>query len=346
MRLTWRAIALPIGLANTTAARSTTRRGFIFTTFQAFYTVRKNHSGTLYHGFHLLFTSEMARDNRYGHPNRTGGPARAAASSSSSMGTEYDSLLGRPPSYTSIWTPPSSNSSLSSQASLEARSEARPGECCRCARYSFLGTACWAVTIIIFSTLFFLPGIISAVKNTPAVLPPPVPAPTPTPTSTNSPPVVPSVAPPPPPPEPPYRRAGLSGDDVPLAGSTYIISEANSSKALTHNGDEGVMMSDYQKGLMAQRWGCHEADGWLGFTVETGQTTLFLGYSPWPSPATLRCSARTLQYSEMFMVTKLEEHGFRLKMKDGNALKPVGRDSSGALAMVGTSDVWWRFTKV
>ncbi|EGX51399.1 hypothetical protein AOL_s00054g98 [Orbilia oligospora ATCC 24927] len=285
----------------------------------------------------------MARDNRYGQPNRTRGPVRASASSS--MGTEYDPLLERPPSYTSVWTPPSSNSSLPSQASLEARSEARPGECCRCARYSFLGTACWAVTIMIFSTLFFLPGIISAVKNTPAV--PPLPVPTITLTSTltftKPPPVVPTVAPPP---EPPYRRAGLSGDGVPLAGSTYIISEANSSKALTHNGDEGVMMSDYQKGLMTQRWGCHEADGWLGFTVETGQTTLFLGYSPWPSPATLRCSARTLQYSEMFMVTKLEEHGFRLKMKDGNALKPVGRDSSGALAMVGTSDVWWRFTKV
>ncbi|KAF3281603.1 hypothetical protein TWF970_002160 [Orbilia oligospora] len=181
----------------------------------------------------------------------------------------------------------------------------------------------------------------------PALAVPPLPVPTITLTSTltftKPPPVVPTVAPPP---EPPYRRAGLSGDGVPLAGSTYIISEANSSKALTHNGDEGVMMSDYQKGLMTQRWGCHEADGWLGFTVETGQTTLFLGYSPWPSPATLRCSARTLQYSEMFMVTKLEEHGFRLKMKDGNALKPVGRDSSGALAMVGTSDVWWRFTKV
>ncbi|RVD80380.1 uncharacterized protein DFL_008277 [Arthrobotrys flagrans] len=159
-------------------------------------------------------------------------------------------------------------------------------------------------------------------------------------TTTNSPPTAPPV------PEPPYRRAGLGGNDVPEPGSAYIITEANSSKALTYDGNEGVYMTDYHKSSMAQRWGCHEADGWLGFTIETGHTTLFLGYSPWPSPATLRCSGRTMQYSEMFMVSKLPEHGFSLIMKDGTALKPVGRDGSGALAMVGTSNVWWRFTKV
>ncbi|KAK6517123.1 hypothetical protein TWF506_007000 [Arthrobotrys conoides] len=277
--------------------------------------------------------------NRYGPSNRshaTRGRTRGRTRTPASRSTEEDPLLDRPPSYASIWTPPASTTPpFTSQSS--------PNECCKCARYSLLKTACVAVTVLVFSTLFFLPSIITAVKDNSgkSKLPAPV---LPTPTSTNPPPVVPPVVPPAP--EPPYRRIGLSGDDAPQAGSTYIISEANSSKALTHDGNEGVMMMDYHKGLMAQRWGCHEADGWLGFTVETGHTTLFLGYSPWPSPATLRCSARNLQYSEMFMVIKLAEDGYQLKMQDGKTLKPVGRDSSGALAMVGTSDVWWRFTKV
>ncbi|KAK6356701.1 hypothetical protein TWF718_001043 [Orbilia javanica] len=266
---------------------------------------------------------------------------RYGSSRQHSSTPERSSLLrdDRPPSYSSVWDPEPTPIVSS-----------RPRECCECARHesSTRKFVCFitAIVILVLPTIFLLPSIITAVKGSPGKSERPAPV-VPSPPTTNPPPVAPSVAPPPPPPpEPPYRRAGLSGDDVPLPGSVYIISEANSSMALTYDGAEGVSMRGYQKGLMAQRWGCHESDGWLGFTIETGHNTLFLGYSPWPYPATLRCSARTLQYSEMFMVSKLPEHGFRLNMKDGTALKPVGRDRSGALAMVGTSDVWWRFTKV
>lgn len=333
----------------------TTRRGFTFSELPDLHIATNNHTGTLDRGFHSSVVSKMATGYNYGQP---GGWARP------SRNTENNPLLSgeNPPSYTSTWSPP--HTTTFSTPRLTPRSTPQPSlnESCKCgARYSFLKTVCWATSIVIISTFCLLPSIITAWKDTPGKSQRPAPvlpyptitttttaittfsttfSTTTTTTTTNSPPTAPPV------PEPPYRRAGLGGNDVPEPGSAYIITEANSSKALTYDGNEGVYMTDYHKSSMAQRWGCHEADGWLGFTIETGHTTLFLGYSPWPSPATLRCSARTMQYSEMFMVSKLPEHGFSLIMKDGTALKPVGRDGSGALAMVGTSNVWWRFTKV
>ncbi|KAK6533936.1 hypothetical protein TWF281_005279 [Arthrobotrys megalospora] len=217
------------------------------------------------------------------------------------------------------------------------------GECCKCGYYSFLKTVSVAGTIVAIFTLFLLPGIIAAWRA------PYNPAPLkPLPDSPNKEPPPPHKEPwhPPPPPSEPYQLAGLGGSDVPLPGSTYIITEANSSKALTYNGNEGVAMDEYHHHLRNQQWSCHEAEGWLGFAVDPGHSTVFLGYGAWPSPPTLRSGARVQQFNEMFVISKLPEHGYRMIMRDGGGLKPVGRDSDGRLAMVGVSDVWWRFTKV
>ncbi|KAK6509843.1 hypothetical protein TWF481_004572 [Arthrobotrys musiformis] len=280
----------------------------------------------------------MSRNN-YGQPTWST-PTRRNPETASLL-----SSGSAPPSYSSVWDPPPP------VVTNASRTGPLPKECCRCAFFAFLQVAWITSAVVIITAFIALPSVILAWNG--ATGESPVPAPvipspshshSPSPSPTNS--LRPVVPPPPPPPPPePFQKVGLSGEDVPLPGLVYIITEANSSMALTYNGNEGVVMAEYNKQLRTQKWNCHEAEGWLAFTVDPGYTTLFLGYSPWPSPAHLRCSARTLQYSEMFQVSKLENHGFRMKMKDGSSLKPVGRDSSGALAMVGTSDVWWRFTK-
>ncbi|KAK6533935.1 hypothetical protein TWF281_005278 [Arthrobotrys megalospora] len=145
---------------------------------------------------------------------------------------------------------------------------------------------------------------------------------------------------------PPYERVGLSGLDSPWPGSMYIITEADSTSALTYDGRGGVRMTEYQKNDITQMWTCHETDGWLAFAHDPGAgSTVYLGYRAWPQAATLCSSAKSAEFNEQFDVRSRPDGGFQLRMRNGFGLEPLGRDG-GTLSRVRQSDVWWRFTKV
>ncbi|EPS41120.1 hypothetical protein H072_4977 [Dactylellina haptotyla CBS 200.50] len=145
---------------------------------------------------------------------------------------------------------------------------------------------------------------------------------------------------------PPPRADGLRFNDPPWPGSVYVITEANTTQALTYYSDGSVGLTSYQRGTKHQRWTCRERDGWLAFTAEASDSVVFLGYSAWPSGPTMRCTATEEQFNEMFCVRKRSEDGFQVLMRRNNGLRPLGKDGGGTLAVVEVSDLWWGFSKV
>ncbi|EWC45537.1 hypothetical protein DRE_05395 [Drechslerella stenobrocha 248] len=136
----------------------------------------------------------------------------------------------------------------------------------------------------------------------------------------------------------------LYGEDAPWPGSTYIISEKDTSNVITFE-DKKVILAEYNPGQSNQRWVCHAKDGWLGFTNDPGMSTVYMGYY---EKSKLRCYQSHLLAQEMFCVRKRPEGGFQMLMRDGEKLVPVGRDADKDLAVIkgwGT-DAWWGFTKV
>ncbi|KAF3908312.1 hypothetical protein AA313_de0207101 [Arthrobotrys entomopaga] len=133
-------------------------------------------------------------------------------------------------------------------------------------------------------------------------------------------------------------------NDPPQAGSKYIITEFTTNLALTYS-DGSVYLAGYRK-TPSQHWTVREQDGWLGFTVAPSESIRYLGFSAWPHGPTMRCSATEHRFNEMFAVVKREGAGFRVYLRDGDKLKPMGKDQDGNLARVEVSDIWWGFTKV
>ncbi|KAF3080444.1 hypothetical protein TWF569_011330 [Orbilia oligospora] len=144
------------------------------------------------------------------------------------------------------------------------------------------------------------------------------------------------------------KQGILSGLDSPWPGSTYIITEADSTKALTFTDNGNVKLTRYRTGDVNQIWTCYEADGWLSFGhTATYGSPVYLGYKPWPSDATLHCDAPSARFNEQFEARSRPKGGFQLRLRNGYGLEPLGW-SGGTLSRVrrGSPEVWWRFTKV
>ncbi|KAK6544807.1 hypothetical protein TWF694_001489 [Orbilia ellipsospora] len=144
--------------------------------------------------------------------------------------------------------------------------------------------------------------------------------------------------PPPPPPPPPFAKY----NDQPQAGSSYVLTDSETGLVITYS-DGTVFLSEYRS-ASDQHWTCREKDGWLGFAMkQPGKPYMYLGFM---DPPTLRCIAPWHRFNEMFVVVKRPDWGFKVYLRDEDALKPLGKDKDGNLARVPVSDIWWGFTKV
>ncbi|KAK6517124.1 hypothetical protein TWF506_007001 [Arthrobotrys conoides] len=146
-----------------------------------------------------------------------------------------------------------------------------------------------------------------------------------------------------------FNKGILSGLDSPWPGSMYIITEGDSTQALTYmDNGRNVKLTNYRKGDANQIWTCDESDGWLSFGhTATYGSTVHLGYRPWPFDATLYCDAPVASFNEQFEARSRPKGGFQLRLRNGYGLEPLGW-SGGTLSRVrrGSPEVWWRFTKV
>ncbi|KAJ6256335.1 hypothetical protein Dda_8833 [Drechslerella dactyloides] len=145
---------------------------------------------------------------------------------------------------------------------------------------------------------------------------------------------------------PPRHPLGLTFNDAPWPGSTYAITEGNSSNAITFYNGDSIALSQYRPGNPSQRWTCRARDGWLGFTIEPNDSAVYLGFTPWPYQPTLRAVATEQKFNEMFAVMARPGGGFKIYFRDGDKLLPLGKDGGGTLARVEVTDMWWGFTKV
>ncbi|KAK6538611.1 hypothetical protein TWF694_010189 [Orbilia ellipsospora] len=143
----------------------------------------------------------------------------------------------------------------------------------------------------------------------------------------------------PPPPPSPFQKF----NDVPQPGSTYILTDSETGLVITYSNTGEVTLTRYRSSP-DQQWTCREQDGWLGFSITPpGRSAVYLGFM---NPPTLRCTAPRIQFNEMFSVVKRAGWGFRVYLRDGQALRPLGKDADGNLARVGASNIWWGFTRV
>ncbi|KAF3928807.1 hypothetical protein ABW21_db0208555 [Orbilia brochopaga] len=139
---------------------------------------------------------------------------------------------------------------------------------------------------------------------------------------------------------------GLKFNDAPWPGATYAITERNTTNAITFYDRDSIILSPYRPGQATQRWTCRKFENWLGFTIQPGDTPVYLGFAPWPYPPFLRAVSTVHRFNEMFVVMKRPENGFDVYFRDGGSLRPLGKDGGGTLARVGETDSWWGFTKV
>ncbi|KAK6355475.1 hypothetical protein TWF696_004572 [Orbilia brochopaga] len=243
----------------------------------------------------------------------------------------------------------------------ESRSRSRSSGRNEC--YSVVKLAIIAITIVTCLTVslpFISPrdssdGYGNGTCTAPISRCPPCPAPSPCPTCPICPicptcptcPICPKCRQcPKPPPPPPRHPLGLTFNDAPWPGSTYAITAGNTSNAITFYGGDSIKLSYYHPGQASQRWTCRTLDGWLGFTIEPGDSAVYLGFTPWPYRPTLRAISTEHKFNEMFVVMKRAENGFTVFMRDGDKLRPLGVDGGGTLARVEVTDMWWGFTKV
>ncbi|KAF3919208.1 hypothetical protein AA313_de0203675 [Arthrobotrys entomopaga] len=143
----------------------------------------------------------------------------------------------------------------------------------------------------------------------------------------------------PPPPPSPFQKF----NHVPQPGSTYVLTDSETGHVITYSNNGGAILTKYRSSP-DQHWTCKEQDGWLGFSMTPpGQSTVYLGFM---NPPTLRCTAPWIRFNEMFAVVKRTGWGYRVYLRDGEGLRPLGKDANGNLARVETSEIWWGFTKV
>ncbi|KAK6361718.1 hypothetical protein TWF730_005432 [Orbilia blumenaviensis] len=131
-------------------------------------------------------------------------------------------------------------------------------------------------------------------------------------------------------------------NDPPWPGHTYIIRFEDTSRVITYDKDKGILLAEYD-GEPSQKWICHAKEGWLGFTNDPGESTLFIGHY---NNKKLHCWVSHHLPGEMFCIRKRLGNGFQVLARVGGSLHPVGVDEAGDPAVVRHSKVWWGFTLI
>ncbi|KAJ6257890.1 hypothetical protein Dda_7680 [Drechslerella dactyloides] len=136
----------------------------------------------------------------------------------------------------------------------------------------------------------------------------------------------------------------LSGEDPPEPGSIYIISEADTSGVITNQSGRIDLTSFGGVPENSQKWVCCRSGGWLGFTNDAGDSTVYLGHD---SRGILICTATWHLPWEHFCVRKRAAGGFEIMVRHWFGLQPLGRRYDGTLlGKREIADTWWSFTKV
>ncbi|KAK6336560.1 hypothetical protein TWF696_002109 [Orbilia brochopaga] len=136
----------------------------------------------------------------------------------------------------------------------------------------------------------------------------------------------------------------LRGEDPPEPGSVYIISESDTSNVITNESGR-INLSEFG-GVpkKSQKWVCCRSGGWLGFTNDAGDATVYLGHD---IRGVLICTATWHLPWEHFCVRKRAAGGFEILMRHWLGMQPVGHRYDGALlGKREDADTWWNFTKV
>lgn len=131
----------------------------------------------------------------------------------------------------------------------------------------------------------------------------------------------------------------LSSNDPPWQGHIYVIKYQDTSRVLTYDKDKGIVLAQYE-GKSSQRWICHAKEGWLGFSNDPGETTLFMGHY---DNRKLHCWVNHHLPGEMFCIRKRLGDGFQVLARIGQSLHPVGLDEAGDPAVIRHSEAWWGF---
>ncbi|KAF3915064.1 hypothetical protein ABW21_db0205358 [Orbilia brochopaga] len=147
------------------------------------------------------------------------------------------------------------------------------------------------------------------------------------------------------PPEPgPDESLKLRGEDPPEPGSIYIISESNTSNVITNDSGRINLKTFDRVPEKSQKWVCCRSGGWLGFTNDAGDATVYLGHD---IRGVLICTATWHLPWEHFCVRKRGAGGFEILMRHWLGMQPVGYRYDGAhLGKREEADTWWSFTKV
>ncbi|KAF3933512.1 hypothetical protein ABW20_dc0102914 [Dactylellina cionopaga] len=139
-------------------------------------------------------------------------------------------------------------------------------------------------------------------------------------------------------PEKPY----FIGNDPPQPGSVYVISEQDTQNVISNNGGGIVLTKFNGTALNTQRWVCHQSIGWLGFTNDSGTSTVYFGHE---SKGNMICTATRHNTWEHICVRKREGPGFDILVRHWDGLQPLGHKGTH-LGKRDVPDTWWGFTKV
>ncbi|KAK6333845.1 hypothetical protein TWF730_004027 [Orbilia blumenaviensis] len=155
------------------------------------------------------------------------------------------------------------------------------------------------------------------------------------------------------PPRNPDQKPAPHSLNAPWPGSRYVITEADSLKAVTYVKDGipsgSIQMGDYLEGHPAQIWAVSMVNGWMSFSpMSKHGPPFFMGCKPWPSHDNLYCREDFPDGKGEYELKRLPNGGYQVMLRNDVGWWPPSwfRPKLIPAKRNPSTDIWWRFTNI